>query len=84
MPKYRARAARIQMSAEWESAAETPRRQAWPTVPRVATMKAAIMVLECPGSRACSAPNTSAVAMSQKTEECWTRSRLLVIAIGRS
>ena len=51
------------MISECEIAAERPSRTACATVPRIATINAAIMVLECPGSRPCNAPSRIAVGM---------------------
>src|SRR5208283_1787055 len=50
-----------QTIAVWEKVAARPSRIACATVPRMATMKAAIIVLEWPGSRPCSAPRRIAL-----------------------
>ena len=60
LPNFRANAARAQITREWEIAADSPSSAACRIVPRTAMMKAAIIVLECPGSRPCSAPSTMA------------------------
>ena len=49
------------MSSECEIAAESPSSTACQTVPRIAMMNAAIIVLEWPGSSPCSAPSKMAV-----------------------
>src|SRR5208283_3507914 len=51
----------IQTIAVWEKVAARPSRIACATVPRMATMQAAIIVLEWPGSRPCSAPRRIAL-----------------------
>src|SRR3954471_17449463 len=51
------------MISECEIAADKPSNTACEIVPRMATMKAAIIVLECPGSRPWSAPSRIALGM---------------------
>ena len=63
LPYFSATAASTQMRSECENAAESPSNTACQTVPRIATMNAAIIVLECPGSRPCKAPRSMAVGM---------------------
>src|SRR5437660_10677452 len=49
---------------------------AWGIVPRIATINAAIIVFECPGSSPCNAPSRSADGMNNHAWAalCWTRS----------
>jgi hypothetical protein len=54
------------MMSECEIAAERPRSTACQTVPRMATMNAAIMVFEWPGSSPCMAPSRIAVGMNSQ------------------
>ena len=63
------------MMSECERAAERPSNTACPMVPRMATMKAAIMVLEWPGSKPCNAPSKMAEGMKSQrlVEPLWTR-----------
>src|SRR5450759_2888122 len=51
----------IQTISVWETVAASPRSTACITVPRMAMMKAAIIVLEWPGSRPCNAPSRIAL-----------------------
>ena len=53
LPKYSPVIATAQTTAVCESVADRPSSTAWVIVPRIATMKAAIMVLEWPGSSPC-------------------------------
>src|SRR5262245_9321856 len=59
-----------------ETVAARPSSTAWPTVPRMATMKAAIMVLEWPGSSPCSAPSRIALGTNSHAcaAPCWISS----------
>ena len=50
-----------------DKVAAKPSKTACPTVPRTAMMKAAIMVLECPGSSPCSAPRAMALGINHHT-----------------
>src|SRR5690606_12650655 len=64
-----------QTTAVCEIVAAIPSSTACVTVPRIATMKAAIIVLEWPGSSPCSAPRRIALGMkSQAWAEPWLRS----------
>jgi hypothetical protein len=62
--------------------AVTASSAAWGIVPRIATMKAAIMVLEWPGSSPCSAPRRIALGMNSHGAAafCWTSSAKGVMA----
>src|SRR4051794_24340945 len=59
-----------------ESVAARPSSTACVTVPRIATMKAAIIVLECPGSKPCRAPSRMALGMNNQAcvAPCWSNS----------
>src|SRR4051812_2555100 len=59
-----------------ESVAASPSNTACMTVPRTAMMKAAIIVLEWPGSRPCRAPSRIAVGTNSQAcaVPCWSRS----------
>lgn len=46
--------------------ADNPSSTACPTVPRIATTNAAIIVFEWPGSRPCSAPGRIALGMNSQ------------------
>ncbi len=67
------------MRSECEIAAESPSSTACQTVPRIAMMNAAIIVLEWPGSSPCSAPSKMAVgtkshACAEPCESAWEKS----------
>lgn len=67
------------MTSECENAADNPRSTACPIVPRTATMNAAIIVFECPGSNPCNAPSNTAVgrknhACAAPLERSWEKS----------
>src|SRR5713226_7929200 len=74
--KYKPPSAITQTIRVWEMVAARPSRIACPTVPRIATTNAAIIVLECPGSSPCSAPRRMALGMNSQAcvEPCWSRS----------
>jgi hypothetical protein len=58
-----------------EIVAARPSKTACFTVPRTATMNAAIIVFECPGSKPCNAPRRMALGMNSHAWEtlCWNR-----------
>ncbi|MCY1551415.1 hypothetical protein D9M68_877430 [compost metagenome] len=67
-PRYMPPRATSQTTAVCETVAARPNRTACFRVPRTATMKAAIRVLECPGSRPCKAPRRTALG---KYSQAW-------------
>src|SRR6266487_5323078 len=75
-PNFNAKGARIQITAVCEIVAQIASSAAWGIVPRTATMNAAIIVFECPGSSPCNAPRRSADGMNNHpwAALCWTRS----------
>ena len=58
--------ATAQTTAVCDRVADKPSSTACPTVPRTAMMKAAIMVLEWPGSKPCSAPRAMALGRNHQ------------------
>ena len=65
-PHVSARSAKIQIIAVCETVAESASSAAWANVPRMATMKAAVIVLECPGSSPWSAPSRTAAGANNQ------------------
>ncbi|MNP35549.1 hypothetical protein D3C76_1288860 [compost metagenome] len=59
-----------QTMAVWEIVAASPSITACRTVPLMAMIKAAIMVLEWPGSRPCKAPNKMALGIKNQALPC--------------
>ena len=60
-------------TAVCEIVAARPSNTACPTVPRIATMNAAIIVFEWPGSRPCNAPSRIALGMKSQALPCCRR-----------
>ena len=65
-PKYMPPSAISQTMAVCDSVAARPSSTACTSVPRTATMNAAIIVFEWPGSRPCSAPSRIALGMNSQ------------------
>ena len=65
-PKYMPPSAISQTMAVCETVAASPSSTACISVPRTATMNAAIIVFEWPGSRPCSAPSRIALGMNSQ------------------
>ena len=62
-----------QTTAVWETVAASPSSTACFNVPRTATIKAAIIVFEWPGSRPCSAPSSIALGINSQALPCCRR-----------
>ncbi len=81
-PKYMPPSAISQTTAVCDTVAARPSRTACISVPRTAMMNAAIMVLEWPGSRPCSAP--SRIALGTNSQALPPCSRVWKSVIGIS
>src|SRR3569832_1740285 len=86
-PKYNPASATSHTFAVCETVAESPSRVACSTVPRIAMMKAAIIVLELPGSSPCNAPSrialgTNSHAMAVICCRSWAISVIVSLQIG--
>lgn len=72
-PKYSPAIATAHTTAVCDSVADRPSSTACVSVPRRATMKAAIIVLEWPGSKPCKAPSKIALGMNSQALPCCKR-----------